>query len=65
MVRNTCVNQQLIIVVKNTYVNQQSESCKNYLCKLTINDSGLVGKEIHVYIKFTHTTKLNNVWIGT
>ena len=34
---------------------------KEYLCKSIINNGGLVGEEIHVYIKFTHRIELNNI----
>ena len=34
---------------------------KKYLYKLTTSDSSLVGEEINIYTKFTHTIKLNNI----
>ncbi len=61
VVRNTRVNQQLMIVVRNTCINQQLDNSKKYLCKSTINNSGLVGEEIYTYTKFTYTTELNNI----
>ncbi len=41
------------------------DSSKKYLCKLTIDNGDLVKEEIHTYTKFTHITKLNNIWIRT
>ena len=42
-----------------------NDSGKKYLCKSITNNGGLMEEEILAYIKFTHTTKLNNTWIGT
>ena len=50
-----------IVFKKYSYKSTIDDGGKKYLCKSTINDSDLVGEEIHAYTKFTHTTELNNI----
>ncbi len=48
-----------IVFKKYLYKLIIDDSDKKYLYKSTINNSGLVGEEIHAYIKFTSTIELN------